>query len=157
MQIRFLGAVIFFCLFISCNDCDPISDPGKLLEVKFIDKGSGNDFVLGIDSLYGIGSDSILYEKSEEQSRFSLPLNLNDSVTSWVLNYIDTLKANDTISFSYNRFIQINSPDCAIYEVVDSIRVFQSPFDSSSVVLSSIQPTDEVNVEIYIQADENDG
>lgn len=137
---------------VSCDECEPVTDPGNILRVAFVDpdlEPVDTSFV----SVYGLGrSDSVLFKESPRRAVFSLPLNFRRDTTAFVFRLLpEEPPRYDTLWVAYRRFTVLNGPNCSFYEQYDQIQLLRPFLESAEVVQPVILLTDEPNIRIIVK------
>ncbi len=158
--------VVTVCLWSSCTECDPISNPVTSANVTFYRKNSaGTGYEkykkLVFASVNGIyerfQGDTLLativaLDDTLLNSRVYLPLryDADSSYFRFLLADLNTANA-ETLQIYHAKKLVINAPDCGFYEQYSEIEVKGSFFDSVNV-LNPLLVTDTtvVNIEVFV-------
>ncbi|MEH0157993.1 hypothetical protein V6R21_28250 [Limibacter armeniacum] len=122
----FRGRLLLVIGFLSlltcqgCRECDPISVPDSTVILSVLDRRTGSAADIDFTHIYGINGtfvgDSI---KEVGSSSYPLPLNTNDNRVSFVF---ETTGFTDTLHLKYNEVVEINGPDCGVYEAFSGLK-----------------------------------
>lgn len=114
---------------------------------------SGTDTVsfTSIDSLtvYGVGSDSVLYNNNKSVSKISLPLRKNADSTQFVMTFNDKTDMLTVRHRNTDYFVSL-ACGCFVYHTIDTIYAGRSVIDSVGMVEYEIANYENTNAVLYL-------
>lgn len=155
MYMHFRKALVGFLLAVVMSSCgaeDICLSYQHNVQVGLYSSRSvaDKDTLLTEVSVWGVGkSDTLLY-RNQSVSGLFLNLNLNDSVTAYV---IQTRTLKDTLEFTYRKQLEAVSGSCgpAFHITLEAVRHSNLFIDSVSLAHPSIRYNENLeNVKIYI-------
>ena len=145
---KILYFLLSLTLLTACLDePDCIREASEIVKIAFKNKSTGGNLNIAIEKVEIEGIDSVFYS-SQTRNAISIPLNLySDDHSTKIIIASD--KATDTLTFTYNSFTRLISPDCGAETFITDIDIPDHTVDSLKIVDRQILPGIPVNYEIY--------
>jgi len=144
---------IFGFIFLVVWGCETEGSCGSIHTtvaiVNFYDLDS-NPQLLVFDSVYAIGSDSILYDSTHFTNSFGLPVNPFSDTTAFIFaGKSDTALIFDTLVLSYQIRQQYISRLCGVEQTYSELRIDATTFDSTFISNDSLLILNDENIRIF--------
>lgn len=150
-KIKKIPVILFICtlwLAVSCTPGSCFEEINADLKASFYLSSTGKLTPPDSLTLYGIGNDSLRYNKASRVEPAFLPLDASAENCGFVIRINGV---NDTISFSYSTFIHLISKECGYtyYHNLSSVITTNNIIDTVQIKLRSITTLNEPNIYIY--------
>lgn len=139
----------------SCGDSSCTESTTANAMMTFYSRSTSSALTIDSISVRGIGTDSILYDKSREVKYISVPLRINSNESAFQLNfYRSNSSANaqtDTVRFYHQNRPQYISPDCgcSVFYHIDSVSHTRHRIDTVKIKQPEITNQNEEHLQIY--------
>lgn len=144
---------IFGLIFIFIWGCEKEGSCGSINTtiaiVRFYDQDA-NLQIMAFDSVYAIGTDSVLYTSDQASNAFGLPVNPFSDTTAFIFaGKNDTIPFFDTLVLSYQIRQQYISRLCGVEQTYSELRVDATTYDSTFISSDSLLILNDENLRIF--------
>ena len=148
----FLLVLVAFVLFGCFEQNDCLINNTNILKIALKNKASGKDTTVTFSSIQALG---VINGDIDVSKPFvglvSIPVQINDSVTTVVFKYTNKLKTkSDTLVVTYRNETRVISIDCGAFLYQHDLAVPKTNFEKVRVITSVLLTTDKKNLEIFL-------
>jgi Family of unknown function (DUF6452) len=141
-----LSGLILFIL--SCTPESCFEETSALLKATFYKAGSNTPNTADTLTVYGIGNDSLIYDKALKVSTIKLPLDASSRTSGFVIKINEI---TDTLIFTYSSYPHLISKECGItfFYNLESYSVNGTKIDTIIFRNNKITNLNEENIRIF--------